>query len=103
VLSSRNTKGQSRMDNPETLVILGAQNTKKKKRKKTNTKIQNTSTQKTKKMSNTDEPVNRPLLLCVCFVDRYLSFYPFSVGHCVVLILRFTDSDYPFGIFKLFL
>ena len=27
---------------------------------------------------------------------------PFSFGHCVVL-LRFTDSDYPFGIFKLLL
>ena len=50
-------KGQSRMDNPETLVILGAQNTTKNKRKKTNTIIQNTSTQKTKKMSNTDELV----------------------------------------------
>jgi hypothetical protein len=26
----------------------------------------------------------RPLVLCVCFVDRCLSFCTFSVGHCVV-------------------
>ena len=38
-------------------------------------------------------------VLCVCFIDRCLSFCPFSFGHCV--LLRFTDSDYPFGIFKL--
>jgi len=46
------------------------------------------------------------------FVDRCLSF--FLYGHCVVcpfscmvivlsVLLRFTDSDYPFRIFKLFL
>jgi hypothetical protein len=28
--------------------------------------------------------VTRSLVLCVCFVDRYLSFCPFSFGHCVV-------------------
>jgi hypothetical protein len=28
--------------------------------------------------------VTRSLVLCVCFVDRYLSFYAFSFGHCVV-------------------
>ena len=28
--------------------------------------------------------VTRALLLCVCFVDRCLSFWPFSFGHCVV-------------------
>ena len=57
--------------------------------------------------------VARSLVLCVCFVDRCLSFCTFSFGHCVVcpsslaivlsVLLRFTDSDYPFGIFKLFL
>ena len=26
----------------------------------------------------------RSLVLCVCFVDRCLSFYPFSFVHCVV-------------------
>ena len=41
--------------------------------------------------------VTRSLVLCVCFVDRCLSFCTFSFGHCVVC------SDYPFGIFKLFL
>ena len=54
------------------------------------------------------------LVLCVCFVDRCLSFCHFSFGYCVVCpsiygfwlllwYLRFTDSDYSFGIFKLFL
>jgi len=47
--------------------------------------------------------VTRCLVLCVCFVDRSLSLCPFSFGHCVVVLLRFTDSDYPFDIFKLFL
>jgi hypothetical protein len=28
--------------------------------------------------------VTRSLVLCVCFVDRCLSFCPFSSGHCVV-------------------
>ena len=28
--------------------------------------------------------VTRTLVLCVCFVDRCLSFYPFSFGHCVL-------------------
>jgi len=28
--------------------------------------------------------VTRSLVVCVCFVDRCLSFYPFSIGHCVV-------------------
>ena len=28
--------------------------------------------------------VTRSLILCVCFVDRCLSFCPFSFGHCVV-------------------
>ena len=63
--------------------------------------------------------VTRPLVLSVCFVDRCLSFCTFSFGHCVVcsspiyrfwlplwylvaivlsVLLRYTDSDYPFGI-----
>jgi hypothetical protein len=28
--------------------------------------------------------VTRALVLCVCFVDRWLSFCPFSFGHCIV-------------------
>jgi hypothetical protein len=45
--------------------------------------------------------VNRSLVLCVCFVDRCLSFCTFSLCHCVVCssIYRFWLSD----IFKLFL
>ena len=36
----------------------------------------------------------------VCFVDRCLSFCPLSI---VLSVLRFTDSDCPFGILKLLL
>ena len=46
--------------------------------------------------------VNRSLVLYVCFVDRCLSFCPFSFGHCVVCS-SLVYSDYPIGIFKLFL
>jgi hypothetical protein len=38
--------------------------------------------------------VTRSLVLCVCFVDRCLSFSTFSFGHCVSVLLRYTDSDY---------
>jgi len=37
--------------------------------------------------------------LVLCFVDRCLLFWP----HIVLSVLRFTDSYYPFGIFKFFL
>jgi len=47
--------------------------------------------------------VTRILVLCLCFVDRCLSFCTFSFGHCVVCsssILHVVyDSDCPFGIF----
>jgi hypothetical protein len=40
----------------------------------------------------------RSLALCVCFVDRCLSFCTFSFGHGVVsVLLRYTDSEYPYG------
>ena len=48
--------------------------------------------------------VTRSLALCVCFVDRCLSLYTFSFGHCFVcssLIYRLWLP--PFDIFKLFL
>jgi len=38
--------------------------------------------------------VTRSLVLCVCFVDCLA---------VVLSVLLFTDSDYPFGIFKLFM
>jgi hypothetical protein len=41
----------------------------------------------------------RSLVLCVCFIDRCLSFCIFLT--IVLSVLRFTDSDYLFGIFKL--
>ena len=48
--------------------------------------------------------VTRSIVLCVCFVERCLSFFPVSFGHCVVC----SYSIYgfwlpPFGIFNLFL
>ena len=46
--------------------------------------------------------VTPSLVLYVCFVDRCLSLCTFSFV-IVLSVLRFTDSDYPFGIFKLFL
>ena len=45
--------------------------------------------------------VTRSLVFCVCFVDRYLSFCTFSFGHSV--LFQYTDSDYPFDIFKFLL
>ena len=47
--------------------------------------------------------VTRSLVLCVCFVDRCLSFCTFSFGIVLSVLFRYTDSDYPFGFFKLFL
>jgi hypothetical protein len=44
--------------------------------------------------------VTRSLVLCVCFVDRCLSFF---LAIVLFVLLRFTDSDDPFGIFKHFL
>jgi hypothetical protein len=44
--------------------------------------------------------VTRSLVLCVCFVDRCLSFCTFSLGHCVAtsVLIRYMDSDYPFNL-----
>jgi hypothetical protein len=47
--------------------------------------------------------VTRSLVLYVCFVDRCLSFCTFLFATVLSVLLRYTDSDYPFGIFKLFL
>ena len=47
--------------------------------------------------------VSQSLVLCVCFVDRCLSFCTFIVAIVLSVHLRYTNSDYPFGIFKLFL
>jgi hypothetical protein len=46
--------------------------------------------------------VTRSLVLCVCFVDRCLSIVLFLLA-IVLSVFRFTDSNYPFGVFKLFL
>ena len=47
--------------------------------------------------------VTRSLVLYVCFVDRCLSSCTFFLLTIVLSVLRYTDSDYSFGIFKLFL
>jgi hypothetical protein len=39
--------------------------------------------------------------LCVYFVDLFLFFFLLAIVFSVRI--RFTDSDYPLGIFKLFL
>jgi len=46
--------------------------------------------------------VTRSLVSYVCFFYRCLSFCSFSFCHCVAVPLRYTDSDCPFGVFKLF-
>ena len=45
----------------------------------------------------------RSLVLCVCFVDRCLSFCTFRLVIALSVLLRFTDSGYLYVIFKLFL
>jgi hypothetical protein len=46
--------------------------------------------------------VTRSLDVCVYFVDRCLSCH-FSFSHCVFCRSSNYDSDYPFGIFKVFI
>jgi hypothetical protein len=46
--------------------------------------------------------VTRALVLCVCFVDRCLFFLLFLLSIVMSVILRYTDSDCHFGIFKMF-
>ena len=47
--------------------------------------------------------VTRSLVLYVFFVDRCLSFVIFLLAIVLSILLRYTDCDYPFGIFKLLL
>jgi hypothetical protein len=44
--------------------------------------------------------VTRSLVLYACFVDRSLSFVLFLLDIVLSILLRYTDSDYPFGILK---
>ena len=46
--------------------------------------------------------VTRSLVLSVCFVDR-CHFVLFLLAVVLSVLLRYTDSDCPFGILKLFL
>ena len=45
--------------------------------------------------------VTRFLVLFGCFIDRCLSFSTFHLAIVLSVLLRFTGSNYPFGIFKL--
>jgi len=47
--------------------------------------------------------VTRSLVLCVCVLDSWLFFVLFLLANVLFVLLRFTNSDYPFGIFQLFL
>ena len=47
--------------------------------------------------------VTRSLVLCIFFVECCLSFGPFILAIVLSVPLRYTDCDYPFGIFKLFI
>ena len=48
--------------------------------------------------------VTRSLVLCVCFVDRcFFLLYFFLLAIVLSVHLRLMDSDFTFGIFKLFL
>ena len=47
--------------------------------------------------------VTRSLVLYVCFVDPCLSFCTFFLAIVLSILLRYTDFDCPFGIFKPFL
>ena len=46
--------------------------------------------------------VTPSLVLYVCFVDRCLCFVLFLLVIVLSVLLRHTDFDYPFSIFKLF-
>ena len=43
----------------------------------------------------------RSLVSYVCFADRCVSFCAFSLAILWSVLLRYTDSDYSFGIFKM--
>ena len=45
--------------------------------------------------------VTRSLVLYICFVDRCLCFVLFLLAIVLSVLSRYTDSDYPFGIFML--
>ena len=47
--------------------------------------------------------VTRSLVLCECVLGRCLSFCPVSFYIVLSVRHRCTDSDNPFGIFKLFM
>ena len=46
--------------------------------------------------------VTRSLVLYACFYILVCPFVLFLLAIVLSVLLRYTDSDYPFGIFKLF-
>jgi hypothetical protein len=47
--------------------------------------------------------VARPLVFCVMFCRSLFVLFFIFLATTVLSVLRFTASDYPFGIFKLFI
>ena len=47
--------------------------------------------------------VTQSLVLCVCFVDLVCPFVLFLLAIVLSVLLWYTDSNYPFGTFNLFL
>ena len=45
--------------------------------------------------------VTRSLVLCVCLLIIVCPFVLFLLAIALSVLLRYTDSDYPFGIFKI--
>jgi len=75
------------MNNPEKLATQVTQD-EEKQNKNTTQYVLDTTMRKhnTNNVNKTSPPTytTRSLVLCVCFVDRCLSFCTFSFGHCVV-------------------
>ena len=46
--------------------------------------------------------VTRSLVLCVFFSSLFVFLYFFFLAVALSVLLRYTDSDYPYGVFKLF-
>jgi hypothetical protein len=46
--------------------------------------------------------VDRSFVLCMFCSSLFVPLYFFLLAIVMSVLLRFTDSDYPFGIFKLF-
>ena len=103
-------KWQARMNNPETRATFDTQNTKPKWQARMNNpetraafETQNTKRRQIKENTIQHRKLPRSLVVYVYFVDRCLSFCTFFLAIVLSVLLRYTNSDYSFGISKLFL